>query len=138
MKSIVISIIFAFLLFGCETSFDKKIEVKTGEQSFLCEVAINDFQRKQGLMFREKLAENAGMLFDLQTPKTTGFWMKNTLIPLDIIWIDSEKKIVSIVTANPCTKKPCKIFEPPSPARWVLEVNAGKFEGDIGNEIEFE
>ncbi len=114
----------------------KKITV--GEQTFLCEVAKNQKERAQGLMFREDLEQNAGMLFDLGKEEQTGFWMKNTLIPLDIIWIGNEKTVLGIQTANPCATDPCEIFQIETPVRWVLEINAGEFEGEVGDKVEFE
>lgn len=112
--------------------------ITIGKQTFLCEVASTPENRTQGLMFRKHLKKNTGMLFDLGEEKKTGFWMKNTFIPLDIIWIGKEKKILGIQTAQPCTTDPCKIFQIKKPVRWVLEINTNEFKGDIGNKVEFE
>jgi uncharacterized membrane protein (UPF0127 family) len=95
-------------------------------------------ERERGLMFRETVAKNTGMLFDLGKEQQTSFWMKNTLIPLDIIWIGEEKIILGAQTAPPCTTDSCEIFQIEFPARWVLEVNAGEFEGEVGDKVEFE
>ena len=73
---------------------------------------------------RESLDENSGMwfLFPDDTPRT--FWMKDTLIPLDIIFVNSTHHIVHIATALPCTQDPCPTYPSISPAQYVLEVNA--------------
>ena len=112
--------------------------VSVGEQEFFCEIAQTPEDRAQGLMFREQLDQNTGMLFDLEKEEQTGFWMKNTLIPLDIIWIGKEKTVLGIQTAQPCNADPCEIFRIGTPVRWVLEVNAGEFKGEVGDKVEFE
>jgi uncharacterized protein len=87
------------------------------------EIADNDDERMQGLMYRQSLAENAGMLFIFNDEEPRAFWMKNTLIPLDIIYINSRKEIVSIQKYT----QPGSTYSIPSekPAIYVLEVNAG-------------
>lgn len=89
------------------------------------ELAYNDETRAQGLMFRESLPEDAGMLFVFPTIDQHGFWMRNTLIPLDLIWLNERKEIVYLVTAKPCRKEPCESYLPMQKAKYVLEVNAG-------------
>lgn len=123
---------------GCTPSGMQKQLVTINKQVFHCEVATEGKDRKQGLMFQKELAKNSGMLFDLGKEKETGFWMKNTLIPLDIIWIGSDKKIREIQTAQPCETEPCEIFQAQQPARWVLEVNAKEFQGKRGDKVEFD
>ncbi len=95
------------------------------QNCFSLELAKTQAEKERGLMYRESLDSNKGMLFIYNTPSKPGFWMKNTLIPLDIIWLDQEGKIVHIVTAQPCTQDPCQIYSPDSEASYVLEINAG-------------
>lgn len=87
------------------------------------EIADNDYERETGLMYRTKLEENQGMLFVFPKEEPRGFYMKNTHIPLDLIFMDSDKQIVSI-TRN---AEPGKLETIPSgaPAQYVLEVKAG-------------
>jgi uncharacterized membrane protein (UPF0127 family) len=81
---------------------------------------------ERGLMFRESLAPNAGMLFLFERTGVYPFWMKNTLIPLDIVWLDDDWRIVSIAASvPPCRADPCPTYPPAGPARYVVEVNAG-------------
>lgn len=92
-----------------------------------CEVADTDETRQQGLMYRESLAPGKGMLFMFTQSGFYPFWMKNTLIPLDMIWIDEGKKIVSIQQgAPPCPGDPCPTFPPTGKALYVLELAAGE------------
>jgi uncharacterized membrane protein (UPF0127 family) len=101
------------------------VVIDTGERrlTFHVEVARTPQQRELGLMFREKLAPDAGMLFvfDSQGPLT--FWMKNTRIPLDMIFIDEQRRIVGIVAnAEPETLTPRRVD---APSRYVLEIGGG-------------
>ena len=82
----------------------------------------------QGLMFRESLDEKAGMLFVFPNDTVHGFWMKNTLVPLDMIWIDKNLTIIDIQTAEPCKTETCPSYIPSGDARYVLEINANQSE----------
>ena len=99
------------------------------------EVEIADTVEKKtfGLMEREALGEFYGMIFffDEEMPRT--FWMKNTLIPLDIIYINSEFEIVKIQEAVPCENDPCATYPSVEPTKYVVEVNMG-FSKDHGIE----
>jgi uncharacterized membrane protein (UPF0127 family) len=90
------------------------------------EVATTDETRMRGLQFRNSLSENQGMLFVFDHEDQYAFWMKDTLIPLDIIWLDYSKKVVYIEeNAKPCKIAPCPSYRPSANALYVLEVNAG-------------
>jgi len=105
------------------------------------ELAYTDESRMRGLMFRTSLPDDAGMLFIFPALDQQGFWMKNTLIPLDIIWLNDRKEIVYFVTAPPCKADPCKSYEPLQKAKYVLEVNGGfmkKHELKMGQQLEFQ
>jgi uncharacterized membrane protein (UPF0127 family) len=90
------------------------------------EVAADDATRQQGLMYRDTLPENRGMLFFFASTGNYPFWMKNTLIPLDMIWIDDQKRIAHIAAAvPPCKADPCPSVPPDADARYVLELASG-------------
>lgn len=89
------------------------------------EIADTPELRSRGLMFRESLDEDKGMLFIFGSEGDWGFWMQNTIISLDMIWIGKDLKIVYIETAHPCEKGDCITYSSPKPAKYVLEVNAG-------------
>jgi len=75
-------------------------------------------------MYQESLAQNEGMLFVFERVGEYSFWMKNTLIPLDIIWLSSDYKVVDVQTALPCKADSCTSYIPKAPAQYVLEINA--------------
>ena len=90
------------------------------------ELAVTPYQWSKGLMFRESLPEDAGMLFVFPDEKERSFWMKNTYIPLDILFISADKRIVSITkNAVPCATLICPSYVSGERAMYVLEVNAG-------------
>ena len=91
---------------------------------FKVEIADNDASRERGLMFRKSLAPDAGMLFDFKSPQDVAFWMKNTLIPLDMLFIDEHGVVVN-VAAN---ATPLSEVNIPSaaPALGVLEIRGGR------------
>src|SRR5262245_13676520 len=114
--------------------------VISGHIKVEAEIAYTDEARMQGLMFREFLAPDAGMLFVFEEPDVQGFWMKNTKIPLDLIWLIQRKEIVYAVTADPCKKDPCDSYKPMQKAKYVLELNAGflkKHGLGLGTQMEF-
>ena len=90
------------------------------------ELAITEAERAKGLMFREKIAPDQGMLFCFEQEDTHAFWMKNTLIPLDILWLDKDRRIVHIEkNVPPCKADPCPSYPSPRPAAYVLELGGG-------------
>ena len=90
---------------------------------FHVEVATTPAQLEQGLMFRRTLAPNAGMLFDFKTPSPVSMWMKNTFIPLDMLFIDPKGRIINIAERTvPHSLDPVSAA---APARAVLELNGG-------------
>jgi hypothetical protein len=94
-----------------------------GRHPVTVELARTDAERARGLMHRRELAEDAGMLFLFRERADHSFWMKETLIPLDMIFIDDDGRIVGIIErAEPRTLSPRSVG---SPSRYVLEVNGG-------------
>ena len=90
------------------------------------EIADTEATRARGLMFRRSLAQDQGMIFLFEQSGLHPFWMKNTIVPLDILWLDQSGRIVSIAhSAPPCTVDPCPSYPPGTEARAVVEVVAG-------------
>lgn len=90
------------------------------------EIAADDETRQQGLMYRDRLAPDRGMLFLFPQSGNYPFWMKNTLIPLDMLWIDDQKHIAHVEhDVQPCKADPCPSVPPNASARYVLELAAG-------------
>jgi len=93
---------------------------------FRVEIAATADQRARGLMYRESLDYDRGMLFVYASEGVYQFWMKNTLIPLDIIWIGSDKRIVNIKrNAEPCGAVSCPTINPGADSLYILEINGG-------------
>ena len=89
------------------------------------EIANRPDQHRRGLMFRESMDELAGMLFVFQGDRTGGFWMRNTLIPLDIAYLGADGTVLEIVHGVPLS---LENLTPSQPYRYTLEVNGGWFE----------
>lgn len=94
--------------------------------TFQVEIADTEAKREEGLMFRKEMAQDKGMLFIFQDDLPRSFWMKNTLIPLDMIFVDAKGKVVAIqYDAEPCNVPVCSIYGSGVAARYVVELNAG-------------
>ncbi|MCT7952129.1 DUF192 domain-containing protein [Ancylothrix sp. C2] len=100
-------------------------EVDIKGKIFDLEVARTPEEKAKGLMFREWLPGDQGMLFVYDPPEQASFWMKNTLIPLDMIFTKNSKVIYTVENAQPCKSTPCTTFAPPAPVDGVIELNAG-------------
>ncbi len=93
---------------------------------FRVELAITESEREKGLMFRDHLALNNGMLFVYKHENIYPFWMKNTKIPLDMIWINGQRQVVFIEeNVSPCGSDECVPVYPDKRAKYVLEINSG-------------
>lgn len=105
------------------------------------ELAVTDAQRARGLMYREKLNPDQGMLFIFASAGSQSMWMKNMLIPLDFLWLDEEKRIVHIEeNIPPCENMPCPSYASEIAAMYVLELKAGSImenELKLGDKINF-
>ncbi|HEY0788913.1 MAG TPA: DUF192 domain-containing protein [Thermoanaerobaculia bacterium] len=89
------------------------------------EVVSDPETRALGLMHRPSLRADRGLLFLFPTTDVHAFWMKDTLIPLDMVWIDESSRVVDVKTSvPPCKADPCPSYEPAGAARYVLELAA--------------
>jgi uncharacterized membrane protein (UPF0127 family) len=90
------------------------------------ELALDPEEIETGLMFRPSLADTRGMLFLFDRPRVPAFWMKNMLIPLDLVFLDNSGVVVDVIAdVPPCAADPCPNYPPSAPAQAVLEINAG-------------
>ena len=137
-KKIMLLLIFLVVITSC--SNQNTVIINNGIEKFRIkvEIASNFEEISKGLMFREFLDENNGMLFVFANEDYHSFWMKNTLIPLDIIFISENFEIVDIIYAEPCKTDQCESYKPIKAAKYVMEVN-GNFTMNnnirIGNKI---
>lgn len=90
---------------------------------FNLEIAADNESRQLWLMYRESMSDNDWMLFIFEESWIHSFWMKNTLIPLAWIRLDSDLKIVDIILMDPCKTDECPSYTPQSEAQYVLEIN---------------
>ena len=116
--------------------------VKIGGERYAVEIADDDAERARGLMFRDVLAEGHGMLFIHVSEEPQSYWMKNTRIPLDILYFDDSRRLVAQQRdVPPCSLgDACPPYPSDAPARYVLELNAGeaaRLELQDGATIEF-
>jgi hypothetical protein len=99
------------------------IRSPSGEHRFTVDVAATPEQQQRGLMYVKSLAGDRGMIFPYDPPQPVAFWMKNTLIPLDIIFIRADGTIARITTAKPLDETPVPSGEPIAA---VLEIGGGR------------
>jgi len=106
-----------------------EVVTPTGRTRFFVEIADTDAEREKGLMFRKDVPPDRGMLFDFKTPREVAFWMRNTLIPLDIIYIRADGVVLSIArNTTPLSEAP---IPSGGPVVGVLELAGGRA-GEIG------
>ncbi|HOI97814.1 MAG TPA: DUF192 domain-containing protein [Candidatus Pacearchaeota archaeon] len=137
-KKVLIILVFAAVIFiaGIIVSFPRKngsaVEINAPRAClngfcYEIEIAKTPADRARGLMFRESLGENEGMLFVFDREEKHSFWMKNTLMSLDIVWMDAVGEIVGISeNTAPCAVDPCPSYVPGGMAKYVLEIVAGQ------------
>lgn len=117
--------------FGKSEFVFSKQKLKLGSQTIQVEIADTPQLSSRGLMFRQKLPENQGMLFIFQGDQLRSFWMKNTFIPLSIGFFSSKKVLVDIQDMEPAKSEMDqnpKSYLSRSPAQYALEVNQGWFQ----------
>ncbi|GAB3515545.1 DUF192 domain-containing protein [Pseudoxanthomonas daejeonensis] len=114
------------LLSACASAGTPWVEL--GGERFQVEIADDDAERARGLMFRDEMAADHGMLFIHDRQEPLAYWMKNTRLPLDILYFDSERRLVSQQRdVPPCSAGDrCPPYPSRGPARYVLELNAGQ------------
>lgn len=125
--TLLLSALLSTLLYSAPASAQQKLPVTTltiGMHLVKAEVAIHDEERSMGLMYRREMGPNEGMVFRFPNPKQVCMWMKNTLLPLSVAFVDEDGKIINIEDMQPqtevahCAKRA---------ARYALEMNQGWF-----------
>lgn len=145
MKKIIIILIIIFLFIAVLTVFFYKSnpnKVCFKGTCFKVKLALTPIEQEKGLMFRSNLDLDEGMFFIFQEEGIYSFWMKNTLIPLDIIWMNEKGEII-FISGNtvPCRDNFCPAIGPDKKAKYVLEINGGlgqKLGMKIGDSLKFE
>lgn len=141
MRSIKVAVLLSGLMAGgCASGTNTWVEL--GGQRYRVEIADDDAERTRGLMFRDELAADHGMLFIYDREEPQAYWMKNTRIALDILYFDSARRLVSQQRdVPPCALgNGCPPYRSDAPARYVLELNAGeaaRLKLESGTELKF-
>lgn len=119
--------ILLLMLFTTSSCRSEEPRVRLKGEWFSVELATTAEDQRMGLMFRDEMADDHGMLFIFPTENWRSFWMGNMRIPLDIFYFDEELKLVSVAeNTPPCRTERCPSYPSKGPARYVLELNAGK------------
>jgi uncharacterized membrane protein (UPF0127 family) len=123
------------LVSACSSGFPQRalptgtlrVATAAGPATLRVEVAAEGYSRSRGLMDRRRLDPDAGMVFVFESPRTSGFWMKDTLIPLSIGFWDRSGRILKILDMTPCRGDPCPIYFPGVVYTGAVEANRGWF-----------
>lgn len=140
---VLVVLLFVFSFFESQMSKENKMtdsKVCFKENCFFVEIACTSIEIARGLMFRDELPADRGMLFVFKEEGIHSFWMKNTHVPLDIIWINENKEIVFISKNTPPCGEECPSVVPDKSATYVLEVNGGATDAiglEIGDKLSF-
>ena len=127
MKNLILLIALFTIIFNNLFSGTGFITVFLGDEEFVVEIAETDKEKAFGLMYRKEIPDNFGMLFIYSKEDFRGMWMKNTLISLDLIFLNSQKEIVEIINnVPPCIKDPCQSYISGKKAKYVLELKGNR------------
>jgi uncharacterized membrane protein (UPF0127 family) len=121
--TVVAVLVAAAIAAGSSAAPSETANLRLDGVPFRPELALTSAQHQRGLMFRRK-APKDGMLFVFSTPTPGGFWMKNTLVPLTIVFFDSKGKRVRKLSMTPCRTASCKVYDPGRTYRFALELPA--------------
>ncbi len=125
-KTFLLLILLALVFLVVIIFYNKIKIVCINSACFKVKVAKTAEEKRKGLMFKTTLPADSGMIFVYDKEGTYPIWMKNTLIPLDVIWIDKDNKIIDIKSnLPPCKTENCEVFKHKGKAKYILELNAG-------------
>ena len=123
VKCIVLSLLLLFAIPGLEAiAATPVIDIMLGQQRYQVELAVTSEQRRKGLMYRDQLAPDRGMLMVYNQPGDHRVWMKNMRIPIQVFWINANFTVVAWQRLEPCTETPCPVYASPEPSHYILEL----------------
>jgi uncharacterized membrane protein (UPF0127 family) len=129
--SLVLALVLALVGAGCGDGDERGtllIETRTGPVELSVELADSTDERRRGLMERESLPADAGMVFLFEREHEGGLWMKDTLIPLSAAFLDRDGRVLRILDMEPCEADPCPVYDPGVSYVAAVEANRGAFE----------
>ena len=122
---VAIFAILVALLGGCREPYKSRLPtapMTLGGKTFVMEIADTSAAREVGLMYRDSMPSDHGMIFVFSSDQTNPFWMKNTRIPLDIVYVDADARVIAVRPMRPYDTTP---VPSPRPFRWAIELNQG-------------
>ena len=122
---VISNLIIAFLIWTPVVA-EELATIKLGVNSYRVEIASTSAERQSGLMHRQTLAPGTGMLFFYPRSAQHRIWMKNTLIPLQVIWIDANFEVIDSKILKPCETIYCPSFGVDRPSKYILEINSNE------------
>ncbi len=137
----VISIILLFsslyLAWGTASGLEsfESMELYIAEKPFQLEIADNPNLRRQGLMFRSELSKHAGMIFIYPETGHHRIWMKNTHIPLTVVWIDDKATVIGIKKLQPCKQESCPSYGIQLASKFIIELNVNFDDLKLGDRL---
>ena len=120
--SFILLLLFPLIVTAEAVGFPR-FELELQGYEYQLELADTPQRQARGMMFRSELSPDEGMLFVYLRPQQVRIWMKNTLIPLAVIWLDEQARVVDKRILLPCKQMNCPIFGPLRPIRYVLELH---------------
>jgi uncharacterized membrane protein (UPF0127 family) len=112
---------------GADVAYPARVRFGEGSAVLRVDVARSDAERRRGLMHVRSLPEDGGMAFVWTAPTDTGFWMKDTLVPLSVAFVDRDGRVVTIRDMTPCASDPCPVYSADAPFVLAVEANRGWF-----------
>ena len=120
---------------GSGSHASDSLEVMLGTDLYQLELARTVAERRRGLMHRPHLGSRQGMLFVYPKPGDYRIWMKNTLIPLRVYWIDAELIVIDVQRLEPCTQSPCPIYSVNRDSHYILELSDREHPLAVGDKL---
>ncbi len=117
-----------------EITFES-IKLEIAGNLFELEVADTPERRQRGLMYRQELTDRSGMIFIYAVPGDNRIWMKNTLIPLTVVWLDDKAQVIDIKKLEPCHQLNCPVYSVATPSKYIIEFNTRFKELERGDDI---
>jgi uncharacterized membrane protein (UPF0127 family) len=136
IRSLAITSILWFYLAPVSVIAGEIVDLEVGQSRYRIELAVTPAQRRQGLMYRQRLDSRQGMLLVYQHAGDHRIWMKNMRIALRVFWIDDDFKVISVQRLEPCRNSPCPVFSAPRSARFILELGDYEHALGLGDKIE--